>query len=328
MKPKTTTWNAQWVAAEYRGRVVKAWVEVSTPNLSHENGCYYARRGVHFSESGAVATLTLLIAEIGERKAVVVEKRTKALHKEDVEGPTAGFRLLKHFGDVVSPLPMILIGARETHSHGWVESTTEGSRFEPEHYTKIYLRTKLGAFTVDIDERTQVCPSGYSEGQGDDIDELRPISGPFGPMTHTAADPKCATVFVGQWVIMDETGNALFHIEDRGCEYYPSEHLVTSPAGAALLAPTARRKEKQIVYVFTGPSGIGKSYLGMAIKKDRSHTVHETDSTGQPLPDYEDVPSVIVLGNKHGLTIADVESALAEKNINADIVVVDFKKGN
>lgn len=75
--------------------------------------------------------------------------------------------------------------------------------------------------------------------------------------------------------------------------------------------PTARFKSIPQVYVFHGPSGIGKSYLGMHLE---SLSVYETDKDIK-LPDNLNEYEVIILGNRSGFTLNDVKQKLTGVNV-------------
>lgn len=80
-------------------------------------------------------------------------------------------------------------------------------------------------------------------------------------------------------------------------------------------------KNKRPVWIVSGDSGSGKSFLFNSLNHDIS--VFETDG-------YDYLPkqinsSVIIIGNKHGYGLKDIESRLPE---NSFIVYVNFKKKN
>jgi len=78
------------------------------------------------------------------------------------------------------------------------------------------------------------------------------------------------------------------------------------------------------VYIFQGPSGLGKSFLGGIISKEGELSVFETDALpkGQGLPEVI-AEDVIILGNRHGFSIEEVEDRIADKDVT-DVVKVSF----
>lgn len=69
---------------------------------------------------------------------------------------------------------------------------------------------------------------------------------------------------------------------------------------------SARAVEERVVYIYTGPSGLGKTYL--TYEKDK----FETDA-------YEVLPNeieenIIVLGNKHGYKYEDILNRIDKTN--------------
>lgn len=91
--------------------------------------------------------------------------------------------------------------------------------------------------------------------------------------------------------------------EFGGDGYYPSGYYSIN---YDVFKTTPRYSDKRVVYVFQGPSGIGKSFI--TGKLDNSVTVFETDSCNElPSVIYEDI---VVLGNKHGYSLDDIKSRL------------------
>lgn len=98
-----------------------------------------------------------------------------------------------------------------------------------------------------------------------------------------------------------------------GDEYYPSGYI---DVNEELFKPTIRAKDKRLVWIFKGKSGVGKSHL--ASKLD-GLKVHETDSSDK-LPDSI-VADVVVLGNKYKYTIEEIKDKLIG---DVEVHVVEF----
>ena len=77
---------------------------------------------------------------------------------------------------------------------------------------------------------------------------------------------------------------------------------------------------KRKVYIFKGPSTIGKTFLAANLL-DANLSVFETDSE-EALPE-EILEDIIVLGNKHNYSLEEVKERVFAKE-ESDIIVVDF----
>jgi hypothetical protein len=88
------------------------------------------------------------------------------------------------------------------------------------------------------------------------------------------------------------------HSDDGGDSYYPGGcHYIN----LEFFVPTGRGVDKPVIFIFTGKSGIGKSFIA---SKLQGMEVYETDSN-QTL----NIPlttNVVVLGNKYDYTVEDV----------------------
>ena len=78
-----------------------------------------------------------------------------------------------------------------------------------------------------------------------------------------------------------------------------------------------RIKEHRPVYIFNGPSGLGKSYIASFLSNLKN--IYETDSS-DTLPSTIDA-DIIVLGNKYHFSKDDIISRLPK---NSEIIFVDF----
>lgn len=101
----------------------------------------------------------------------------------------------------------------------------------------------------------------------------------------------------------DYKSSVFSYSSDGGNSYYPEGYYTVD---FSLFNKTDKYLDKRVVYIFTGPSGIGKSYL--ASKLDCSVSVFETDSC-PVLPDvvYADI---IVIGKKYGHFLNDISPKL------------------
>lgn len=93
--------------------------------------------------------------------------------------------------------------------------------------------------------------------------------------------------------------NGVFEFSyDGGDSYYPCGYYHIN---MDLFRANARAKDRMPVWVFTGDSGVGKSYIASQLK---DLIVFETDSV-EELPN-EIIANVIVLGNKYNYTLEDI----------------------
>lgn len=116
-----------------------------------------------------------------------------------------------------------------------------------------------------------------------------------------------------------EMQNEIFtYTFNDGDHYYANGN---SSVNLELFKPTPRLKEKRPVWIFTGDSNIGKSYLAHLISNNEDKEVYETDEDSN-LPN-KIVADIVVIGNKYKYSAGDVKSKL-EGN-NNDVIIVDFK---
>lgn len=99
-----------------------------------------------------------------------------------------------------------------------------------------------------------------------------------------------------------------------GDEYYPTGYYKVN---MDLFISNARFKDKMPVWIFTGESATGKSFIAEHIN---GLTKFETDSVDE-LPSVIDA-QIIVLGNKHTYTLDDVKSRIPE---HCEVHIVTFK---
>ena len=114
----------------------------------------------------------------------------------------------------------------------------------------------------------------------------------------------------------DYGGNELFCIYENDDDYYPG---ATINIKFNNWTKTNREKDKKQIYVFSGPSAIGKSFI--AHKTDLN--VYETDI--KPLlPENLNKYDIIVIGNKYCFEFSEIKSKLDLELV--EIIQVEFKR--
>lgn len=96
-----------------------------------------------------------------------------------------------------------------------------------------------------------------------------------------------------------------------GDDYYPSGWVGVN----AKFKKLARHMDKQPVWIFTGPSAVGKSSLAHETNRE----VYETDSNPR-LPDDLNNYEIIVVGGKYKFSIDDIKNKITNKKV----IVVNF----
>jgi len=109
--------------------------------------------------------------------------------------------------------------------------------------------------------------------------------------------------------------NQVFKFDNIGeDEYYPNG---TYAINFDLFKKTPRFKQDRVVWIWTGPSGLGKTFLS---SKMVNLEVYETDFSNK-LPNviYADI---IIIGNKYKFTIDDVKTKIFGK---AQVIISKFE---
>lgn len=129
----------------------------------------------------------------------------------------------------------------------------------------------------------------------------------FPPWSHNVINPPL-TISINP-ESSDVTCPAFTFSETNGDDYYPNGYYEIKEN---VFAKNARYVSNRVVYVVTGPSGVGKSFLTDHLDKTELE-VFETDSA-PVLPDtiYSDV---VVIGHKYGHCLNDIKSRLFKKPI-------------
>ena len=104
--------------------------------------------------------------------------------------------------------------------------------------------------------------------------------------------------------------------EDGGDEYYPSggHHI-----NMEYFVATGRQAEKPVIFIFTGPSAIGKSFIASKLKELE---VYETDSS-----DTLNIPkttNIVVLGGKYNYSIENIKEQFS--TLPVEFRLVNFSK--
>lgn len=118
----------------------------------------------------------------------------------------------------------------------------------------------------------------------------------------------------------DISNNVFSYSDDGGDGYYPSGgvHVNTD-----LFDECKRAFTDRPVWIFTGESATGKSTLGYYLGL-KNKVVFETDSLEDGELPETIWADIIIVGNKHNITVQDVAKHLPE---GTEIITVNFMKG-
>lgn len=117
----------------------------------------------------------------------------------------------------------------------------------------------------------------------------------------------------------DAYNNIFSYSRVGGDEYYPNGWIKVNED---LFEEYERTIKDRPVWIFSGESATGKSTLAYYLGKDK--VVFETDGAPEGKLPETIWADIIVLGNKHEITIQDIASHLPE---GTEIITVDFMKG-
>lgn len=171
---------------------------------------------------------------------------------------------------------------------------------------------------ISLSEVKGECPSGYCAATWGCIKIEYCDRMPFAYYPKTDIEvPDLDPRWIGKTTGIPDIENIYFsYSEDEGDSYYPSGHIRVNED---LFVASDRVMKKRPVYIFTGPSAIGKST--MASMLDR--TVYETDRA-LCLPEVI-AADIVVCGNKYPHTIEDIELRLFG---SPDVIVVRFDRAD
>lgn len=167
-------------------------------------------------------------------------------------------------------------------------------------------------FEIELSREESVCGSGWTTAfYGNmEINQVKKFNG----FTHLPIKPLTIPQFDASFdrICDDIENNVFYYSYDGDDPYYPCGGYYVN---MELFINTLRAKSLRPTYVFTGESGIGKSFLA---SKFDDIVVCETDGF-DILPEII-IADVIVLGNKHGYTINDISSRIRD----TELVVCSF----
>ena len=210
--------------------------------------------------------------------------------------------------EVLGLVETIYIGKTIT-GHNCEFTTT----LEPYKKHKIYLKRGNLIYCISLEAKSVESSSGWCSGTTASLNFE--IVNNITTLTHVPNKP--LTMPLIGWEEDEVETNVFEFSADGGNMYYPEGFYTIK---MDLFKPTPRYKDKRVVYIFTGKSGIGKSYVGSNIGDGMS--VYETDSNkALPAEIWEDV---IVLGNAGGFTVEEVKQRIVQP---ASIVVCAFEEG-
>ena len=178
-------------------------------------------------------------------------------------------------------------------------------------HTLLLLDSDNNKFELNLHEEEGECGSGWCVASWAyiNIEEVDNFRG----YTHK---PKMdLTISLNEdFRIYDYYCEAFDYSYSGGDNYYPSGYYSVN---MDLFIPNARFKDKMPVWIFTGESATGKSFIAEHIN---GLTKFETDST-DVLPDIIDA-QIIVLGNKYPYTLNDIKNRIPEQ---FEVHIVSFK---
>lgn len=196
--------------------------------------------------------------------------------------------------------------------HKYVGESVSGHNCDFEYYPEVkdkyfvYITDENDCKSeIEIYEQEGECGSGWTTATFGNL-EIRNVD-KFKGFTHL---PITNTLTFDSDDLFD---NMFFEVSENGGDaYYPMGHVSVN---MEFFKETARAKEKRLVWILYGESGLGKSYLASQLNS----MVYETDEN-KDLPDTI-VADVIVVGNKYNHSPYDViEKVFGE----AEVVKVGF----
>ncbi len=150
------------------------------------------------------------------------------------------------------------------------------------------------------------CYSGWTSANYGEFSEIQNIK-EIGTLHYVPKYKDMVINVIDEFFIISNYGNIAENNGYGGDNYYPSGK---SWIYEDLFVETNRNSNKRHVYVFTGPSKIGKSHLAHS----SSFKVYETDSNAK-LPKDLNNYEIIVIGNKYPFSVAEVSTRIQNARI-------------
>ncbi len=166
----------------------------------------------------------------------------------------------------------------------------------------ICLSGEEARYELSLSESFGECPSGWTTASFGHAD-LRKLSEgePFGGITHV---PKKDLDSQIEYPLESKKYECIFfeYDSDGGERYYPVGSVCVNEES---FEETGRGFPQVPVWIFYGPSNLGKSYIAHLVE---DKIVFESDA-------YDTLPEkiaadIVVIGNKHGYTLEDVSSRI------------------
>lgn len=171
------------------------------------------------------------------------------------------------------------------------------------------------SFDITLEECYGECGSGWCTASWGYMTMKNTTNSAKMPWTHKIKEK----VIIDMNKDDEEISNIVFkYSECGGDEYYPTGYV---DINMELFEELPRAKKERPVYIFVGPSGIGKSTLGYFLSDDLE--IFETDSIDE-LPNLI-TADVVIVGNRKEFEINDIIDRLFN---NPEVIIVDFRKEN
>jgi len=119
------------------------------------------------------------------------------------------------------------------------------------------------------------------------------------------------------YISTDYDGNEYFTMYINDCAYYPFASIQIKFDN---WIDTKRGKDNKQIYIFSGPSAVGKSFIA----NSTSLKVFETDA--YCLTKLDVSYDIIVIGNKHAYTVQEITEYFIGQNV--EFILVGFKNIN
>jgi hypothetical protein len=204
---------------------------------------------------------------------------------------------------------------------------TPGAEYEVVLRATQYHQKGTKLWCLRLWETTGVCGSGHTTASWGHT-ELLPVR-EIGPLTHRPLqewvlelDPEDIPEEFNSWSAEDEDCPPIEWKEEGGDPYYPSGRVAVAEER---FSKTGRGHEKPVVWVFEGPSNVGKSTLASlaGVGSSEALRVYETDSA-EDIGDDLVYAQIVVVGGKYSHTIEDVRAAFERHNLDIDLIPVKF----